>query len=129
LRSRDFDMISGGYSASFYPSSDLKIIWRSDYLDYTYNTAGVQDEAVDMLIDGIVANQDNEQTLLHYGRALDRVLTWNHYVIPQWHISRYRVAYWNKFSKPAVRPRYALGTGTWWIDKNKEKNLPKRKIK
>lgn len=129
LRSRDFDMISQGYSASFYPSSDLKIIWRSDYLDYTYNTAGVQDEAVDTLIDGIVANQDNEQALLHYGRALDRVLTWNHYVIPQWHISMFRVAYWNKFSKPAVRPRYALGTGTWWIDKNKEKNLPKRKVK
>ncbi len=127
LRSRDFDMISGGYSASFYPSSDLKIIWRSDYLDYTYNTAGVQDEAVDRLIDGIVANQNNEQALLHYGRALDRVLTWNHYVIPQWHISRFRVAYWNKFSKPAVRPRYALGTDTWWIDKNKEKNLAKRK--
>lgn len=128
LRSRDFDMISGGYSASFYPDSGLKIIWRSDYLDHTYNTAGVQDEAVDRLIDGIVANQDNEQALLHYGRALDRILTWNHYVIPQWHISMFRVAYWNKFSRPAVRPRYTLGIDTWWIDKNKEKNLPKQKV-
>jgi len=84
---------------------------------------------VDTLIDGIVANQDNEQALLHYGRALDRVLTWNHYVIPHFGNSMFRVAYWNKFSKPAVRPRYALGTGTWWLDKNKEKNLPKRKVK
>jgi microcin C transport system substrate-binding protein len=129
LRSRDFDMISHLYGASFYPSSNLKIAWRSDYLDHTYNTPGVQDEAVDILIDGIEASQDNEQALLHYGRALDRVLTWNHYVIPQWHISMFRVAYWNKFSKPAVRPRYTMGTGTWWIDKNKEKNLPKRKVK
>ena len=128
-RSRDFDMISGGYSALFYPSSDLKIIWRSDYLDYTHNTAGVQDEAVDALIDGIMASQDNEQALLHYGRALDRVLTWNHYVIPHFGNSMFRVAYWNKFSKPAVRPRYVLGIGTWWLDKDKEKNLPKRKVK
>ena len=61
LRERDFDMISGGYSANFYPSTDLKIVWRSDYLDYTYNTAGVQDPAVDYLIDGIEANQENER--------------------------------------------------------------------
>ncbi|MBA7473828.1 Oligopeptide-binding protein AppA [subsurface metagenome] len=129
MRSRDFDMLSQGYSASFYPSSDLKIIWRSDYIDYTHNTAGVQDEAVDTLIDGIVANQDNEQALLHYGRALDRVLTWNHYVIPHFGNSMFRVAYWNKFSRPAVRPKYVLGIDTWWLDKDKEKNLPKHKVK
>ena len=52
LRNRDFDMISGGYSANFYPDPNLKIVWRSNYLDYTYNTAGVQDPAVDALIDG-----------------------------------------------------------------------------
>jgi microcin C transport system substrate-binding protein len=126
LRSRDFDMISGGYGAQFYPSRDLKIIWRSDYIDYTYNTAGVQDPAVDALIDGIEANQNNEEALLAWGRALDRVLTWNYYVIPEWHISKFRVAYWNKFSRPAVRPKYSLGTGSWWIDPAKEENLPKR---
>jgi microcin C transport system substrate-binding protein len=126
LRERDFDMISGGYSANFYPSSDLKIIWRSDYMDYTYNTAGVQDEAVDYLIDGIVANQDNDQALLAWGRALDRVLTWNFYVIPEWHISMFRVAYWDKFSRPAVRPKYSLGTGSWWYDRGKAVSLPQR---
>jgi microcin C transport system substrate-binding protein len=126
LRERDFDMISGGYSANFYPSSDLKIIWRSDYMDYTYNTAGVQDKAVDYLIDGIVANQDNDQALLAWGRALDRVLTWNFYVIPEWHISMFRVAYWDKFSKPAIRPKYSLGTGSWWYDPAKAARLPQR---
>jgi microcin C transport system substrate-binding protein len=126
LRSRDFDMISGGYGAQFYPSRDLKIVWRSDYIDYTYNTAGVRDPAVDALIDGIEANQDNEDALLAWGRALDRVLTWNYYVIPEWHISKFRVAYWNKFSRPSVRPKYSLGTGSWWIDPAKEEKLPKR---
>lgn len=47
-------------------------------------------------------------------RALDRVLQWNHYVIPQYHISAYRVAYWDKFAMPETAPRYALGFDTWW---------------
>jgi len=126
LRDRDFDMISGGYNASFYPSADLKVVWRSDYIDSTWNTAGVQDPAVDYLIDGIEANQNDENALLAWGRALDRVLTWNFYVIPEWHIAKFRVAYWNKFSRPTVRPKYDLGVGTWWIDTDKAQKLPKR---
>jgi len=86
----------------------------------------VQDPAVDSLIDGIEANQENEEALLAWGRALDRVLTWNYYVIPEWHISKFRVAYWNKFSRPAMRPKYSLGTGSWWVDKAKEQKLPRR---
>ncbi len=126
LRDRDFDLLSGGFGATFYPSSDLAIVWRSNFLDSTYNTAGVQDPAVDYLIDGIVANQTNEPALLAWGRALDRVLTWNFYVIPEWNLSKFRVAYWDKFGRPEVRPKYDLGTGTWWIDKAKEAKLPPR---
>ena len=126
LRNRDYDMISGGYDANFYPSKDLKIIWRSNYLDSTYNQAGVQDPAVDTLIDGIEANQKSFDVLLAWGKALDRVLTWNYYVIPQWYLSTFRVAYWNKFSRPAVRPKYSLGLGSWWLDANKEAALPKK---
>jgi microcin C transport system substrate-binding protein len=124
MREREFDMISGGYSASHYPASDLKIIWHSDYLDYTWNTAGVQDTAVDTLLEGIEKYQGNEEMLITYGRALDRVLTWNFYVIPEWHISTFRVAYWNKFSRPKVRPKYDLGLDTWWYDEAKAKKLP-----
>jgi microcin C transport system substrate-binding protein len=114
LRERDFDMISGGYGAHFYPDTNLKIVWHSDYIDYTYNTAGVQDEAVDYLIEGIEKRQEDEEALVHWGRALDRVLTWNHYVIPEWHISKFRIAYWDKFARPTTRPKYALGIDTWW---------------
>jgi microcin C transport system substrate-binding protein len=122
----DFDMISGGYGASFYPDTDLKIIWRSDYIESSYNQARVRDPAVDALVDGIVANQENEPMLRAYGRALDRVLTWNFYVVPQWHLAKYRIAYWNKFSRPAVKPKYSLGFGSWWLDAAKEARLPKR---
>jgi microcin C transport system substrate-binding protein len=128
MRNRDFDMISQGYSANPYPSANLKIIWHSDYIDFTYNTAGVQDPAVDLLVEGIAEAQDDEELLLDYGRALDRVLQWNFYVIPEWHISKFRVAYWNRFSRPKIRPKYDLGIDTWWIDKEKEKRLPKRNV-
>lgn len=115
LRSRDYDMIAQGFGTNFYPSSNLSIVWRSNYIDSTWNSAGVQDPAVDYLIDGIIAHQNDEQALLYWGRALDRVLTWNHYVIPQWYISMFRLAYANKFAKPSVRPKYAVGLDTWWI--------------
>ncbi len=126
LRERDFDMISGGYSANHYPSTDLKIVWHSDYMDYTYNTAGVQNPAVDYLVEGIEKHQDDEEALLYWGRALDRVLTWNFYVIPEWHISMFRVAYWNKFDRPKQRPEYSLGLDTWWVDKAKQRRLPEK---
>lgn len=126
LRNRDFDMISGGYSAVPYPSQDLLIIWNSAYMDYTYNTAGVNDPAVDQLTEAIASLQEDEDALLNYGRALDRVLQWNFFVIPEWHLSKFRVAYWNKFSRPEKRPKYALGVDTWWVDNEKEKKLPKR---
>ncbi|HDQ15267.1 MAG TPA: ABC transporter substrate-binding protein, partial [Sediminispirochaeta sp.] len=124
LRERDFDLISGGYSANPYPSSDLQIIWHGDFIDSTYNTAGVQDPAVDYLVEGIVEHQEDEEALLHWGRALDRVLTWNHYVIPQWHIAKFRIAYWDKFSRPETRPKYSLGLDTWWFDRSKQGRLP-----
>jgi microcin C transport system substrate-binding protein len=128
LRERDFDMISGGYSANLYPSKNLMIIWHSDYMDYTYNTAGVQDPAIDSLTEGIADAQEDEEALLNYGRALDRVLQWNFFVIPHWHLSKFRIACWNKFSRPNIRPKYDLGLNTWWVDRKKEERLPRRNV-
>ena len=45
-------------------------------------------------------------------------------------MSKFRVAYWNKFARPAIRPKYAVGfTDTWWIDKDKQAVLPNRNIR
>ena len=51
--------------------------------------------------------------------VLDRVLLFNYYLIPQFHIGHYRVAYWNKISKPEVSPKYDLGFDFWWFDPKK----------
>jgi microcin C transport system substrate-binding protein len=126
MRSLDYDMIDRGYDPMYYPSLDVKEIWRSDYIDSTYNMAGIQDPAIDYLVDGIVANQANDKALVAWGRAFDRVLTWNYYVMPMWHLGKYRIAYWNKFGRPPVAPKYDLGLDTWWIDAAKESKLPKK---
>lgn len=129
MRSRDYDLISRGYSANHFPSSNLKIVWHSAFLDSTYNAAGVENPAIDFLTEQIDENQTDKDALLYYGRALDRVLQFNFFVIPQWHLSKFRVAYWNKFSRPAVRPKYSIGfIDTWWIDKDKQARLPNRNI-
>ncbi|MGF1724038.1 extracellular solute-binding protein [Photobacterium nomapromontoriensis] len=127
LRDRDFDMVSSGYGANPYPSPNLLIVWNSQFIDSTYNTAGVNEPAIDYLTEQIAKNQENPEKLLSLGRALDRVLQWNFYVIPQWHISKFRVASWDKFSRPAQRPKYSLGKDTWWMDPVKAAKLPEKR--
>jgi microcin C transport system substrate-binding protein len=60
-------------------------------------------------------------------QALDRVLLWGFYVIPHWHINMFRVVYWDKFGRPPVNPKYALGFGAWWVDAQKDAALGKRR--
>ncbi|WP_243694143.1 extracellular solute-binding protein [Vibrio viridaestus] len=124
LRDRDFDMVSSQFAANAYPSPDLMIVWNSHYLDSTYNTAGVTDPVVDFLTEQIVKNQEHPDKLIPLGRALDRVLQWGFYMIPQWYISEYRVAMWDKFERPDTMPKYDLGLDTWWISKDKAMKLP-----
>ncbi|WP_428800738.1 extracellular solute-binding protein [Vibrio kyushuensis] len=127
LRDRDFDMVSSAYYANPYPNSSLMIVWNSNYIDSTYNTAGVTDPAVDYLTQAIADNQQNPEKLLALGRSLDRVLQWNFYMVPQWHYSKYRVATWDKFERPDVRPDYDLGIDTWWVSKEKASKLPEKR--
>ncbi len=80
---------------------------------------------VDALVEKVIAAPDRD-SLIAATRALDRVLLRGHYVIPHWHIRHFRVAYWNKFARPAVTPKYSLGFDAWWIDPAKEERLAER---
>ncbi|MGF1838339.1 extracellular solute-binding protein [Vibrio atlanticus] len=126
-RDRDFDMISSSFSANPFPSPNLMIVWNSNYIDSTYNTAGVMDPVVDALTEEIARNQQHPEKLLTLGRSLDRVLQWNFYNIPQWHVGEYRVAMWDKFERPDVLPKYDLGIDTWWISEEKAALLPEKR--
>lgn len=125
IRSRDYDMTPRPWRAMAWPSgSDLQISWASSYINSSYNGPGVSSPVIDNLISQMIRWEGNKQKLLPLGRALDRVLTWNYYQIPMWFMASDRLAYWDKFSHPAVRPLYSSGFDNWWYDVNKAAKLP-----
>ncbi|BBP78311.1 ABC transporter substrate-binding protein [Pseudomonas sp. Ost2] len=116
LRSRDFDMVVGSFPQSSSPGNEQREFWMSASADKpgSRNTMGLKDPAVDTLVEQLI-NADSRQSLVDHARALDRVLQWGYYVIPNWHIKTWRVAYWDHIGHPKVSPTYDVGTSTWWI--------------
>lgn len=124
LRSSDFDMVPSAYPAMPFPDANLQFYWHSGYIDSSYNRPHVTDPVIDGLIEQINRHQGDEKALLPLGRALDRILLWNHFMIPMWYNANDRYAYWNKFSMPGTHPTYTLGFDSWWYDVNKAAQLP-----
>jgi len=115
LRSTDFDMIVGSFGQSSSPGNEQREFWGSEAADQpgSRNLIGIKDPVIDQLVELLIQAPDREQLVLR-ARALDRVLQWNHFVVPQFHIGSHRVAYWDKFEFPAIRPTYTIGLDTWW---------------
>ena len=128
LETFDFDMVVSSFRQSLSPGNEQRNFWGSDAADThgSRNIIGIKNTVIDLLIEKIISAKDRED-LITATRALDRVLLWNHYVIPQWHISAYRTLYWDIFDKPKIRPKYSLGTNTWWIDITKSNTIDERK--
>jgi len=120
LNDFDFDMIVGGHGESLSPGNEQREFWGSAAADTpgSRNYNGIKDPAIDALADLIIGAKTRE-SLIARTRALDRVLLWGFYVIPQYHIRAWRIAYWNKFGHPSKLPRYDLGLDGWWIDAEK----------
>ncbi|MBR9828313.1 MAG: ABC transporter substrate-binding protein [Oceanospirillales bacterium] len=116
LRQFDFDMVVYGFGQSSSPGNEQRDYWHSDAAQRpaSRNLIGIQNPAVDYLVEKLIAAPNREQLVLR-ARALDRVLQWNHYVIPHYHISAWRIAYWDKFEHPETSPTYDLGLDTWWM--------------
>ena len=74
---------------------------------------------IDELIELVITAPDRE-SLVQRTRALDRALVWGHYVIPQWHITKDRVVYWDRYGIPEITPRSGVQTDAWWIDPAKD---------
>ncbi len=128
LEEFDYDMIMEVAGQSLSPGNEQRDYWSSAAAGQpgSRNLIGVKDPVVDALVDLVISAPDRE-TLIYRTRALDRVLLWGHYVIPQWHLSKFRVAYWDKFQRPRIAPKYSLGFDTWWIDADKAAALAAKK--
>jgi microcin C transport system substrate-binding protein len=113
----DFDMITNVWGQSESPGNEQRDFWSSESADIpgSRNLAGIKDPVVDHLIDKIITAASRED-LVTATHALDRVLLWGHYVIPHWHIRDERIAYWDKFARTDVNPRYGIDLFAWWVD-------------
>ena len=116
LRDFDFDMVISNFGQSNSPGNEQREYWHSTSADRqgSRNLIGIRNPAIDHLVEQLIQAPDREQ-LVYRARALDRALQWNHYVIPHYHTNAYRIAYWDKFGIPDIRPNHAIGFDTWWI--------------
>jgi len=116
----DFDMVVSTFGQSLSPGNEQRAFWGSDAAERrgSRNLMGIKNPAIDKLIDLIISAPDRKSLIIRT-RALDRVLLWNHFVIPQWHLRDFRVAFWDKFGRPPETPKYGLAFDAWWVDKDK----------
>lgn len=119
LESFDFDLTVYVFSQSLSPGNEQIDYWHSSQVNVagSQNLAGINSPVVDTLIEHILHAQ-SEDDLIAATHALDRVLSYGYYVIPNWHTHAFRVIYWNKFARPAILPRYVLSLDTWWVKDN-----------
>ena len=116
-----FDMIIQVFPQSLSPGNEQLDNWGAAKADVpgSRNICGIKDKVIDALTDKLIHAKDRVE-LQNITKALDRVLLWNFFVIPQWHTNTYRLAYWDIFGRPAFNPPYGLPvTETWWIDEPK----------
>jgi microcin C transport system substrate-binding protein len=119
LRSWDFDIIVTTWDESLTPGNEQRDYWGSGAADVpgSRNLMGIKNSAVDALIDAVVHATTRDE-LVAATRALDRLLLWNHYVVPQWTLGKVRTARWDRFAHPPHMPRYGLTAfpTLWWWD-------------
>ena len=121
VRKYDFDMIVSGISQSALPGKELVNYWHSSVIDEegARNYAGVNNPVVDDLLEKIVNTNDRDKRVA-MAKAIDRILLFGEYMVPNWYISYHRVAYWDKFGIPKTIPLYYQPTPwalqTWWLN-------------
>jgi microcin C transport system substrate-binding protein len=122
LRSWDFDMIIGTWPESLSPGNEQRDYWSSQAADTpgSRNYIGIKNPAIDALIERVIFAK-NRAELIAATRALDRVLLWNHYVVPQFTYDKSRTARWDRFSRPDPLPKYGASAfpTIWWWDAEK----------
>jgi len=125
VKSFDFDVVTTRYVLRLTPGAEMRNFWGSEAAktEGSFNLAGISQPAVDALIARAVEAKSREE-LLTATRALDRVLRAGHYWVPQWYKAAHNIAYWEKFQRPTLKPRYDRGIiDSWWYDADKAAKL------
>jgi microcin C transport system substrate-binding protein len=124
----DYDMTVVVFPESLSPGNEQREYWGSQAADEqgSRNLLGIKSTVIDALVEELIQSPDRASLVAHT-RALDRVLQYGYYVIPNFHLAAFRVAYWDKFHRPAISPKYAVGFDTWWVDTAAEKSVEAKK--
>lgn len=124
LNEFDFDMITIVFGQSRSPGNEQRDFWGSAAADTpgSRNYIGIKNPVIDELIENVVEATTRAE-LIVATQALDRVLQWNYYVIPTWHINSDRIIWWDKFGRPPVKPAFNLGLWSWWLDPQKSERV------
>jgi microcin C transport system substrate-binding protein len=130
LRNWDFDVIVATWPALISPGNEQLDFWGSRNADSpgSHNYVGIKNPAVDALVNRVIFAKDRDD-LVAATRALDRVLLWNHYVVPQFSIDKIRAARWDRFARPDPLPKYVEpGFPTlWWWDADRAAKIGNRR--
>jgi microcin C transport system substrate-binding protein len=115
----DFDMVVHVYGQSQSPGNEQRDYWSSSSADRmgSRNFAGVKSPVIDALVDKIVYAETQEELTIA-SHALDRVLWYGYYVVPNWYLASHRLAYSRKFMQPETLPLYYNPYQllyTWWV--------------
>jgi microcin C transport system substrate-binding protein len=129
LRNFDFDVITDLWGQSLSPGNEQREFWGSQTADQpgSKNTIGIKNPAIDALIEKVIFAKDRP-TLVAATKALDRVLLWNFYVVPQFTYGFSRYARWDRFSHFDPMPKYGRSglPSLWWFDADKAARIGKR---
>jgi microcin C transport system substrate-binding protein len=129
MRQWDFDIVVASWGQSLSPGNEQRGYWGAAAADVpgSRNLIGIKNPAIDKLIDRIIFAKDRAG-LVAATHALDRVLLWNFYVVPQWNYPFQRTARWDRFAHPAELPKYGAAAfpTIWWWDEAMAAKLPRR---
>ena len=117
----EFDMVVNSFSSSVSPGNELMSMFHSTSAEIkgSNNLPGIASPVVDDLVQTII-QAENRQQVVTASRALDRVLLYGEYLVPNWYINVHRIAYWDKFGLPQTQPLYydpiTWLLKAWWMD-------------
>ncbi|HET7678869.1 MAG TPA: extracellular solute-binding protein [Xanthobacteraceae bacterium] len=121
-RNWDFDIVITSWGQSLSPGNEQRGFWSSQAADQpgSRNLVGIKNPAVDAIIERVIFAKNREE-LVAATKALDRVLLWNHYVVPQFTYDKVRTARWDRFGRPEKMPTYGMSAfpTIWWWDETR----------
>jgi microcin C transport system substrate-binding protein len=119
LRQWDYDIVVANWGQSISPGNEQRGFWTTRAADQpgSRNLVGIKNPAVDQLVERLIF-ATSRADLIAACKALDRVLLWHHYVVPQWTYGKIRSARWDRYGRPDPLPKYGMSgfPTVWWWD-------------